>query len=149
MELRDYWLENVHNMQREMERFLDYFGSSKPPSVHFARIWGPAIDVYETETEVVVLVELAGVKRDEVEVFVDGNTLVIKGERGEITPQSKKTYYQMEIHRGPFERSILLPTTVDPEKTRATYEDGLLEIILAKIHQEQILRVRVKPLRQL
>lgn len=149
MEFRDDWLNNVRSMQWEMERLLDYFGSSKPPSVHFARIWGPAIDVYETETEVVVLVELAGVKRDEIEIVVGGNTLVIRGERGEVSLRGKRTYYQMEIHRGPFERNIQLPTTVDPEKTRASYEDGLLEIVLTKIRREQTLRVRIRTLKQI
>jgi len=146
MEFRHDWLSSVRSMQREMERLLDYFGSSKPPAVHFARMWEPAIDVYETETEVVALVELAGVKQDEIEVVVDGNTLVVRGERKEATPRSKRTYYQMEIQRGVFERGILLPTTVDPDKTKASYEDGLLEIVLPKLRQEQNLQVKIKTL---
>jgi HSP20 family protein len=146
VDFRHDWLSSVRSMQREMERLLDYFGSSKPPSVYYARMWEPAIDVYERETEVVVLVELAGVKQDEIEVVVDGNTLVIKGERKEATPRSKRTYYQMEIQRGSFERSILLPSTVDPDKTKASYEDGLLEIVLPKLRQEQNLQVKIKTL---
>jgi len=131
-------------MQREMERLLDYFGSSKPPLVHFARMWEPAIDVYETETEVVVLVELAGVKQDEVEGVVDGKTLGIRGERKEATLRSKRTYCQMEIQRGPFERGILLPSTVDSDNTKASYEDGLLEIVFPKFQREQTLRVKIR-----
>ena len=144
MEFRYDWLSNVQGMQREMERLLDYFGSSKPPLVHFARMWEPAIDVHETEKEVIVLVELAGVKQDEFEVVIDGNTLVIRGERKETPLRSRGTCYQMEIHRGPFERSILLPTTVDPDKTEASFEDGLLKIILPKTRLEQPLRVEIK-----
>jgi len=146
VDFRHDWLSSVRSMQREMKRLLDYFGSSKPPSVHFARMWEPAIDVYETDAEVVALVELAGVKQDEIEVIVDGNTLVIRGERKEATPRSKRTYYQMEIQRGVFERGILLPTTVDPDKTKASYEDGLLEIVLPKLRQEQNLQVKIKTL---
>ena len=144
MEFRYDWLSNVQGMQREMERLLDYFGSSKPPLVHFARMWEPAIDVYETEKEVIVLVELAGVKQDEFEVVIDGNTLVIRGERKETPLRSRGTCYQMEIHRGSFERSILLPTTVDPDKTEASFEDGLLKISLPKTRLEQPLRVEIK-----
>jgi HSP20 family protein len=146
MEFRYDWLSNVRSLQREMEQLLDYFGSSKPPLVHFARMWEPAIDVYETETEVVVLVELAGIKQDEIEVVVDGNTLVIRGERKEDALRSKKTYYQMEIQRGPFERGILLPSTVNPDRAKASYEDGLLQIVLPKLQQEQALRVKIKTL---
>ena len=144
VDFRGDWLSNIHSMQQEMERLLDYFGSSKPPVVHFApRMWEPAIDVYETEKDVVVLVELAGVKQNEIEIVVHGNTLVIRGERKEPQLRSKRTYYQMEIHKGPFERGILLPATVDPDKTKASYEDGLLEIVLPKVWQEQTLRVKI------
>ena len=101
------WFTGMDSMQREMERLLDYFGSTKPPSVHFAPgMWEPSIDVYETEGEVVVLVELAGVSQDEIEVIIDDNTLVIRGKRKGIQLRSKATYYQMEIQRGPF-NSIL------------------------------------------
>ncbi len=144
VEFRRDWLCNIHGMQWEIERLLDYFGKSKPPIVHFApRVWEPAIDIYETEEDVVVLVELAGVKQDEIEIVVDGNTLVIRGERKEAQLRSKRIYYQMEIHKGPFERSILLPATVDPDKTKASYEDGLLEIVLPKVWQEQTIRVKI------
>ena len=144
VEFRRDWLGNIHGVQWEIERLLDYFGKSKPPIVHFApRVWEPAIDIYETEEDVVVLVELAGVKQDEIEIVVDGNTLVIRGERKEAQLRSKRTYYQMEIHKGLFERSILLPAMVDPDKTKASYEDGLLEIVLPKVWQEQTIRVKI------
>ncbi len=144
VEFRQDWFSNIQSMQREMERLLDYFGSSKPPIVCFARMWEPAIDVYETANDVVVLVELAGVKQDEIEIKVDGNTLVIRGERKESPLHNKRTYYQVEIHRGPFERGILLPATIDPEKAKASYEDGILEIVLPKVIQEQAFQVKVR-----
>jgi HSP20 family protein len=83
-------------------------------------------------------------KQDEFEVIIDGNTLVIRGERKETPLSGKGTYYQMEIHRGHFERSILLPTMVDPDKTEASFEDGLLKIVLPKSRLEQPLRVEIK-----
>ncbi len=144
----DDWLTSVQSMQKEMERWLNYLGSSKPPSGRFARMWEPAVDVYETATEVVVLMELAGVKQSDIEVVVEDNTLVVRGQRRDATPGAKKTYYQMEIHRGPFERGVLLPAEVDPNRTRASFEDGILEVVLPKLIKESTLRVRVRNLDQ-
>ncbi len=145
VEFRRDWLTNIDSMQREMERLLDYFGSSKPPMVHFAPgVWEPAIDVYETEEDIVVLAELAGVLQEEIEVVVEGNTLVIRGERRDTLTTGKRTYYQIEIHKGPFERGIVLPAQVNPGQTRASYQDGLLEIVLPKAQKEQTLRVKIK-----
>jgi HSP20 family protein len=144
VEMRYDWLSNIQGMQREMERLLNYLGNSKPPMVRFARMWEPAVDVCESEKSIVVLVELAGVNQDKVDVTVTGKTLVVRGERSETTPASNKTYYQIEIHRGYFERAILLPCAVDPNRTEASYQDGLLEIVLPKVEGERILRLRVK-----
>lgn len=138
------WLGSIDSMQREMERLLNYLISSKPPSVYFApRAWEPAIDIYEKEREIVVLVELAGVKQDEIEVIIERSTLVVRGVRASTTSQCPKTYHQMEIHHGPFERGILLPAPVEVEQAKASYENGLLEIVLPKLQQKQILKVKI------
>lgn len=143
VEIRYDRLSSIQGMQRQMERLLDYLGSSKPPMVQFGRMWEPAVDVYETEKDIVVLVELAGVEQDKVEVVVAGSTLVVRGERKETAPGTNKRYYQIEIRRGLFERVILLPAATDPDRTRAAYDDGLLEIILPKVDEERVLRLRV------
>jgi HSP20 family protein len=144
VQMRYDWLSNIQGMQREMERLLNYLGNSKPPMVSFARMWAPAVDVYESENSIVVLLELAGVNQDNIDVTVTGSTLVVRGERSETNPASSKTYYQIEIHRGYFERAILLPCAVDPNRTEASYKDGLLEIVLPKLEEERIMRLRVK-----
>ena len=145
VELRRDWTEVVVNMQREMERLLGDFTSRKPPSVSFSpRARAPAVDVYETTDEVAVLVELAGVKQEEIEVEVRGNALVIRGERRDIKQGVRRSYSQMEILWGPFERSITLPTSVQIEGARAFYEGGFLEIVLPKLGMEASHRVKIK-----
>jgi len=144
VEIRYDRLSSIQGMQRQMERLLEYLGSSKPPMVHFARMWEPAVDVYETEENIVVLVELAGVKQDRLEVVVEGSAVIVKGERKEIAPGGSKKYYQIEIHRGRFERAVPLPAAVDPERTRASYDDGLLEIVLPKTNETRVLRLKVR-----
>jgi HSP20 family protein len=139
------WLMNFRLMQREMERLLGYLGTSKPPVAHFApKIWEPAVDIYETENELVVVIELAGVKQEEISVAVESKSLLVKGVRRESSATSRKSYHQMEIHSGPFEKMVALPAPVNPDQTKAYYDDGLLKIVLPKIKQEPNFRVRIR-----
>ncbi|OIP27146.1 MAG: Hsp20/alpha crystallin family protein [Chloroflexi bacterium CG_4_9_14_3_um_filter_45_9] len=124
----------VVNIQREMEWLIEEVVSRKPPMVRFSpRTWQPAIDVYETDENVVVLVELAGIKQDEIEVLAQNNILTVRGERRDIKQGIKRTYSQMEILWGPFERNITLPANVDVEQIEAFYNAGFLEVILPKL----------------
>jgi len=124
----------VINVQREMEWLIGEVVSRKPPMVRFSpRTWQPTIDVYETDEDVVVLVELAGIKQDEIEVSVQHNILIVRGERRDIKQGIKRTYSRMEILWGPFERNITLPANVDAERVKAFYEAGFLEVILPKL----------------
>lgn len=142
------WLDVTQGMQKEMGRLLDYLGSSKPPSVHFSQMWEPAVDIYETATEVIVVAELAGVNQSDIEIMIDNNSLVIRGRRKEVALHGRRNYYQMEIHAGSFERRIRLPARIDPDKTKASHENGMLEIVLVKARPEQIIHVSVRTLDQ-
>jgi HSP20 family protein len=145
VELRSDWTEIVVTMQREMERLLDDFSSRKPPSVRFSpRTWAPAVDVFETADEVVVLFELAGVKEEQIEVEVYGKELIVRGERQDVKQGISRSYTQMEILWGPFERKITLPAAVEVERTKAFYENGFLEIVLPKSKPQVRRRVEIK-----
>ena len=124
----------VIHMQREVEWLIGEVVNRKPPMVRFSpRTWPPAIDIYETDEDVVVLVELAGIEQDEIEVLVQNNVIIVRGERRDIKQGVKRTYTQMEILWGPFERSIALPARVDTEKVEAFYKAGFLEVVLPKL----------------
>lgn len=145
IELRRDWSETVLNIQKEMGRLMDEVVSRKPPTVRFApRTWQPAIDVYETDGEVVVLVELAGVRENEIEVTVHSGVLTIRGERKDIKQGIKRTYSRVEIQRGVFERAILLPAHVNVEETKALYGAGILEVVLPKSAKQNPRRVDIK-----
>src|SRR3972149_12072556 len=79
----------------------------------------PPVDVYETEAEVMVVVEIAGISEEEVGIVVDGRRLILSGERKPGAAQPKRLYSQMEICHGPFRREALLPAEVNPEKASA------------------------------
>lgn len=92
----------------------------------------PAVDVYQTETDVIVLIEMAGIAREQVELEVDGATFTFRGERKPLGGRPGRIYSQMEICQGKFERELTLPAEVNADGAQATYKDGILEIALPK-----------------
>lgn len=104
-----------------------------PGRPHFRiPVMEPAVDVYETDDEVVVIVEMAGIAEEEVSLEVQGTILTLGGERKPVHGRPRRIYSQMEICDGPFQREVLLPAEVDPDKARTEYRDGMLEIALPK-----------------
>ena len=145
VQLRHDWFVNIDFMQREMERLLGNFAVRKPPIVYFSpRGWEPAIDIYETPEEIVALVELAGVKQEEIEIVADRKTLIIRGARKDTRQGGKRSYHRMEIHWGDFERGVLLPVAIESDEIRASYQDGLLEIVLPKVQREGRHKVEIQ-----
>ncbi len=93
-------------------------------------IWQPPTDIYETGDGVVVRIELAGVDERAIDIEASGDALAIRGRRREQCVYGKKSYCQMEIHYGPFERVLHLPRRFDADRARASYTHGILEIFL-------------------
>jgi len=122
----------------EMERrFDDILGRSFYPTV-WRRLpmiemgWVPAIEVFEKEDKFVVKAELPGMKEEDIDVSVVGDTLTIKGERKAESEVKEEDYYCCERSYGSFSRSLAVPTNVDAKKIEATFEDGVLEVNLPK-----------------
>lgn len=92
----------------------------------------PAADVYETDDTVIVLLEIAGVSGEEIELEIEGRALTIRGVRKPLSGRPGRIYHQMEIAHGAFQRDLLLPSEVDAERASASYQQGILEIVLPK-----------------
>ncbi len=107
-------------------------GLTRLPGKGGGQTWQPPTDVYQTDDGVVVLVELAGVNQADVEVRLIGDELVIRGVRRHRHSRRNKAYLQMEIHHGPFERVVPLPSPVWGRKARARLVEGLLEVFLPR-----------------
>jgi HSP20 family protein len=97
-----------------------------------ARPWSPAVDIYETENELVLHADLPDVKLDEIDVRVENQTLTIKGERKFEKNESARGYHRIERNYGTFTRSFTLPTSVDAEKVAAEFKNGVLTVTLPK-----------------
>src|ERR1051326_2146662 len=135
--------------QREMQRYLAHFHrAGKRPTILFNQhaqptpVWTPAMDMYETEDALVIVLDLAGVDADRTEVHAEPHLLVVRGVRRErrsrSRPDEQRSYHALEIPYGRFERSVRLPPGLDPAEARASYRDGLLEITLPKRTPRQV-----------
>lgn len=92
----------------------------------------PAMDVYETDKAVVAELNLPGVDPEKVKVAVKGQVLRVSGSTEEKKEEKGKGYWRQEIKRGSFERAARLPAEIDEKKVEATYEKGILKIVMPK-----------------
>jgi HSP20 family protein len=127
-------LGDILSLQETMNRLLE---EALSPERHSSPLpasggWTPAADVYETGDSFVVLMELPGIDEDDVEVAVDGDRLLVKGERRSRLPARPDRFHRMERSHGSFARAFALPQAVDPDQVSAQFRDGLLRIELAK-----------------
>lgn len=114
---------------RQMNRlFEDFFGEESAAVAE----WVPAVDVKETDKEVVVRAEIPGIDPKEIEVSVQDNVLTLSGEKSFEEKTEKDNWHRVERRYGSFSRSIPLPVEVDTEKAAAKADKGVLTIHLAK-----------------
>jgi HSP20 family protein len=120
------------HIQRRMDQAYDRILGPPGASRFGPTYLEPSVDIYETDDEIVVLVEVAGIPEAQIEIEVDGTTLTFRGERKPLGGRPKRSYVQMEISHGRFQRELELPSAVNVEEASAVYSDGILEITLPK-----------------
>jgi HSP20 family protein len=94
--------------------------------------WSPPVDILEKENEVVLKVDLPEMVQSEIDIKVEENTLVIQGERKFLKETDDTNYLQVERPYGTFHRHFTIPRTIDLEKIKASYKDGVLRVVLPK-----------------
>jgi HSP20 family protein len=104
----------------------------------------PAIDMYQTDDEIVVKAALPGVKADEVQINITGEVLTLKGEMKLEEDKKEKSWHIHEQRYGSFERSVVLPTDVVPDKAKADFENGILTVTLPKAEEVKPRTITVK-----
>jgi HSP20 family protein len=108
------------------------------------RIWRPQMDVYESPGEIILVVEIAGAKREDLHVEIGRKTVKISGRR-RVRPLSEDARYRLvEIPYGYFERSLVLPAPIDADHVDATYVDGLLQIRMTKLPVDTTRKIHVQ-----
>ncbi|MEN3185420.1 MAG: Hsp20/alpha crystallin family protein [Atribacterota bacterium] len=118
---------NIWVFEQEIQKFMEHVLKAKSSIILISDdAWVPPCDVFETEGSFVVVMELAGVDLDDVEILIRGQKLIVQGIRKEVPFPLKKDYYRMEINFGPFYREVDFQENVDPDTTRAYYRRGFL-----------------------
>ena len=113
------------------ERFGNFLGRNwdSPTST---TAWNPSVDIFENDNEVVFKAELPGMNAKDIEIKLENNVLMLKGERRFEKETDEKNYHRIEREYGSFSRSFALPTAVNAEKVTAEYKDGILKVTLPK-----------------
>jgi len=94
--------------------------------------WSPSVDIFENDNEVVFKAELPGLNAKDIEVKLENNVLLLKGERRFEKETKEENYHRIEREYGTFSRSFSLPTAVNGDKVTAEYKDGILKVNLPK-----------------
>jgi HSP20 family protein len=139
-------LRDLLTLQERMNRLFEHSlvrGRLADPTLASGS-WTPLADVYETAESFVVQIEVPGIEEEDIEVHVDGDTVVIRGQRQPVSRTRPDSFHRMERSYGSFSRSFQLPEDVDPDRVTARFKDGLLRVELPKLHARGGWRLREK-----
>lgn len=133
------WREMM-SMRENIDRFFD---EPMFPARAASSVFNPAVSIRETEKEMVIEADLPGVKEEDVDVEIEDDKVVIKGERKHQEETKREDYYHMESSYGAFSRVIGLPNYVNADKATAEVKDGILEVRIPKVEQRQPKKIKV------
>lgn len=135
----DRWATLRNDLDTLLE--LPFWAGSSRQSQLFSG-WTPALDLYQNNDNIVAVVELPGMRKEDIEISLQDGTLTISGERKEETgPENGAT--RTERFTGKFRRTITLPTRVDASKVSANYKDGVLTVTLPKAEEAKPKQIQI------
>lgn len=138
-------MRDIMSVRDEMNRlFNEVFSRPRDEEgTWLSGAWTPPVDIYETSDALVLKAEIPGFSKEDVSVELKDHTLILKGERQREAEVKEENYQRLERAYGTFQRSFLLPTTVDQEKVQASYKDGVLELRLPKVEAAKPKRIAI------
>ncbi len=142
----DEFIRDIRYLQETMERLLSDFSRLRMPLVLGKEsVWRPLTDVYETENEFIIRMEIPGMDPGDFKVTLENHMVIIRGiRRGPMCP-GKKRFHGMEITLGPFERNIGIPRDFHIASMEAAYENGFLIVRVAKGRRDLVSGARIIP----
>ena len=137
-------LDRWSNLRDELNSFFDMpFSSSFDRAGQLFTGWSPPLDLYESGDHLVAVVELPGMRKEDLDISLHDGTLTISGERKRES-NNGETAQRTERYVGTFRRSTTLPARVDASKVSATYEDGILKVTLPKAEEAKPKQIQVR-----
>jgi HSP20 family protein len=139
-------VRELNTIQNEMNRLFNTFfetSGTQGGGQAAGRRWLPAMDLVESGEDFVLRADLPGLSENDVNIELEDNVLTVSGERKSEHEERKEGYYRLERASGAFSRSLTLPEGVDPEKVRASFDRGVLEVRIPKPEQRKPRKVTI------
>src|SRR5687767_13883476 len=130
-------------LQSEMGRLMNTLVEGPTNGNGRAQSWVPAVDVWETENELVYAFDLPGIPEDKISVELQDGTLTVSAEREKAVEQTGERYFRFERRHGVFARSIPVPQGVSEDGITASYTNGVLEVHVPKPEQQKPKRIQI------
>jgi HSP20 family protein len=138
-------LDRWANLRNDLDTLLELpFWAGSGERTQLFTGWTPALDLYQNNDNLVAVVELPGMRKEDIEISLQDGTLMIGGERKEETREQTGAT-RTERFTGKFRRGITLPTRVDTKKVSATYKDGILTVTLPKAEEAKPRQIQINP----
>lgn len=142
-------LKELEDMRRDMDRLFDEFFV---PVSRRRRSWSgaeagvivPNVEIYSRKDEIVVRAEVPGLRKEDIDLTIAEDSLVLKGELRKEEEVKDEAYYTREINYGGLARTISLPVAVQSEKAKASFKDGVLEIVLPKKEEARPREIKIE-----
>ncbi|MGE0351902.1 MAG: Hsp20/alpha crystallin family protein [Gemmatimonadales bacterium] len=132
LEAGDITLRRLNRMFDELSRAFPY---DQEGTAAMTSSWAPACDIFEDKDGIRIVAEIPGVNPGDVKISLENNTLTLRGEKKQVAEETTERVHRYERSYGSFERTFALPTTVDPDRIEAHYEQGLLTVSLPKVEK--------------
>jgi HSP20 family protein len=134
------------SLQERMNRIFSDFRARSPLGEEEITqgAWAPPVDIYETTESIVLEAELPGITKDDIVVEVKDNTLTLKGDKRFEREVKEENYHRVERSYGSFQRVFTLPSTVQQDRVKAKFKDGILEITLPKVEEAKPKQIKVE-----
>jgi HSP20 family protein len=134
----------LRDLQREVDdifdRFFDRGGSDQATSA----VWSPRTDLMETDESYRIRLDLPGMKKDDINITLQNNTLTVRGERTSERTDDREEYVRVERAFGTFHRTFTLPDAVDAERIEAAYDDGVLTVTVPKTEESTRRQIEIQ-----
>jgi len=135
---------DIDSLQGDVNRLFDsFFGRRDSGQANALRRWVPAMDLAETEDQLVLRADLPGMERDDIDIEVKDNVLTISGERKAEHEKKGEGFHRIERSFGRFSRSLGLPRGIDAKSVTANFENGVLEVRMPKPQERKATRIEI------